>query len=417
MRHCSGGENFTRLGYMTRSHKPSGPLREGFSTGTAAAAAAHAAVRLLGGLPLPDAVDTALPPFLVSGEIMTQERIGATLRIPVAAGGLVEKDGRTAWATVVKDGGDDPDATHAAHITVRASLQPFAGQSVIVPGAPLAVALCAGTGVGRATLPGLPVPPGEPAINPEPRKQIAFAACEAAKACGLSDALHLEISVPDGEERARRTLNPRLGIVGGISILGTQGIVRPYSHEAWKMTVSQGLAVAEALGLDEALLCTGRRSERLGLGLLTHLPPQAAIQAADFAAHAVRQAGGHSFSRVNWVCFPGKLLKLAQGLEWTHAKSAGADLALLAGLCRRAGGTESLARQVASMPTAAGAFALMEAQPALRQAVLNALAAKAFAALRRWLDEGGGARKHLTLHVFSLEGPHLLSLPSDKERM
>ena len=152
------------------------------------------------------------------------------------------------------------------------------------------IVLYGGKGVGTVTLPGLPVVVGEPAINPEPRKQIAVAAHAAARAAGYNGPLHLLLSVPDGEERARRTLNGRLGIVGGISILGTRGTVRPYSHDAWKCAVAQGMDVAVALGLREILLATGRRSERLGLALHPELPPQAGIQAADYAAFSLREA-------------------------------------------------------------------------------------------------------------------------------
>ena len=389
--------------------KTAPPLKEGYSTGTSAAAAAMAAVRLLGGCPLPELERPALPPFILRNNTLVPE-FDERLSIPVAQGAYENE--KSAWALVIKDGGDDPDATHGAHIIARVSRSAFAClcQPVAVYEAGQPVFLYAGKGVGHATLPGLPVAQGEPAINPEPRKQIAFAACEAAAACKISGPLHIEISVPDGEERARRTLNARLGIVGGISILGTRGIVRPYSHDAWKMAISQGLDVAEALGLDEILLCTGRRSERLGLAWI-RVPEQAAIQAADFAAHAIGEAAKHSFSRLNWVCFPGKLLKLAQGLAWTHAKSAAADLRLLASLCRNAGGTEELTRAVAAMPTAAGAFGLMQATADLHKTVLDNLAHMAFDVLRTWLDAAGGQHKKLALHVFSLDGKHLVTLP------
>ncbi|MDL2207419.1 cobalt-precorrin-5B (C(1))-methyltransferase CbiD [Desulfovibrio sp. OttesenSCG-928-M16] len=386
-------------------------LREGFTTGTAASGAAKAAVLLLGGLPLPSTVTVALPPFVVRGDTLTSET-KRRLNLTVADGGS-EPDGTT-WAAIIKDGGDDPDATHGARVIVRAAKTPFPGPSpaIQMDNAKTPIFLYAGQGLGRVTLPGLPVEVGEAAINPEPRKQIAFAAHEAAKNNGLLAPLHLEISIADGAERARRTLNARLGIIGGLSILGTSGIVRPYSHEAWQCAVSQGLAVAAALGCEEILLCTGRRSERLGRVLLPHLPEQAFVQAADFAAHALKQAAGHSFSRLNWLCFPGKLLKLAQGLEWTHARSAPVDLALLARLCQEAGGSADLAARMADMPTVTGALNLVPGNSALRQTLLLRLARLAFGVLRAWLDEAGGKRCELALHVFSLEEQHLLTVRS-----
>jgi cobalt-precorrin-5B (C1)-methyltransferase len=406
-------------------------LREGFTTGTAAAAAAYAAVRLLGGAAVPDLARVALPPF-TPGE---DERRPAARRLDIA----IEQGGRlapdAAWASVIKDGGDDPDATHGARIMALASctpprpdlpallsrrdrpspwppelpsprLSPAAPLVIAGRGAP--VALYGGTGIGVASLPGLPVAVGEPAINPQPRLQIAEAAAEAAETLGYAGPLHLVILAPDGEERARHTLNARLGIIGGISILGTRGIVRPYSHEAWTGTIDEALSVAEALGITELLCSTGRRSERLGFALFPHLPPQAGVQVADYAAHALRGAARGRFRQVHWLCFPGKLLKLAQGLEWTHAKAGTADIPLLARLCRECGGTRALAAAVTALPTANGVFdALAEHDAALRDRVLEHLAGMALAVMRRWLHERGPGPA-LTLHVFDARETLLL---------
>ena len=418
-------------------------LREGFTTGTAAAAVAFAAVALLLGGECPDSAEVALPPFagdgtpLAAGDAFGQGSPSTppTLVIPVEQGG---REGEAAFAVVIKDGGDDPDATHGARIIVHAAVTPFSvcsgqgGQPAdpcrclppgrAAPARPVemnlffrSIVLYGGAGVGTVTLPGLPVAVGDPAINPEPRKQIAVAAHAAARAAGYDGPLHLLVSVPDGEERARRTLNGRLGIVGGISILGTRGTVRPYSHDAWKRAVAQGLDVAAALGLREVLLATGRRSERLGLSLHPDFPPQAGIQAADYAAFSLREAALRPFDRVIWACFPGKLLKLAQGLEWTHAGAAPADLSLLARLCREAGGPEGLIAALAGMPTASGAFALMEQSGVrLRDAVLERLAGLALEQMLVWLREARPGESQtcpeLLLHVFSPEGRLLLSL-------
>lgn len=426
---------------MNKRSKP--PLREGFTTGTAAAAAASGAVTLLLAGCLPAEATVALPPFT-----QTANRIEPSddlcLAIPLACGAPLDE--KTAWAEVVKDGGDDPDATHGIRIRVFASFLPFnaeqlpanfqppirplgegfcESESSVWPGrwtsAPLslpcsfgALFLYAGRGIGIATLPGLPIAPGEPAVNPEPRKQIAYTVGRAAKAAGYSGPLHILLSAEEGEKRALRTLNRRLGIVGGISILGTRGTVRPYSHEAWKETILQGLNVSQALGLDELLLCTGRRSERLGFGLYPCLPPQAGIQAADFAAFTLKGAVARNFKRLRWVCFPGKLLKLAQGLEWTHAKEGAADLGMLSRFCRDAGGKADLLRALENMPTAAGAFALMRSSGhSLHRTVLQKLGRTAYGVMQKWIAEENPAwndKGDLRLHVFSQEEELLLSL-------
>ncbi|MCL1939060.1 MAG: cobalt-precorrin-5B (C(1))-methyltransferase CbiD [Desulfovibrionaceae bacterium] len=399
------------------------PLREGFTTGTAAAAAAHAAViRLLGDKAL-DTVAVALPPFLETPALLPETDL--RLSIPIVANGM-EPGSNSAWAAVIKDGGDDPDATHGVSVIVHAATHPFPASagamhgpvslaSGLLPPGQGPVHLYSGAGIGLVTLPGLPVVPGEPAINPEPRKQITFAALEAATHYGYSGPLHLLISVPEGTERARKTLNARLGITGGISILGTRGTVRPYSHEAWKATISQGISVASSLGLDTLLFSTGRRSERLGFGLYPELAPQCGIQVADFAAFALREIAGCGFARIIWCCFPGKLLKLAQGLEWTHANSAEADIAMLAQYCAESGGSDALAAAVAALPTATGAFALMARTPAIHDAVLRRVGSRAFAVLQAWLARSGSCCASccpgLTLCVFSMQETLLLRLP------
>lgn len=405
-------------------------LREGFTTGTAVAAATKAAVMLLCGRSCPDAVDVALPPFPPE---TTTARLTVALRKNIQG----TPPEHSAW--VIKDGGDDPDATHGMVLGAVASPAPFTGAGQAVPVTPpeggQQVLLYAGIGVGTVTLPGLPIAVGEPAVNPQPRLQIALAAREAATECGYTGPLHVLILAPEGEERAKRTLNARLGIVGGISILGTQGIVRPYSHEAWQAAITQGLDVAAALKLPAILLSTGRRSERALFGLYPELPPPAGVQAADFAAFALRGAAvraAHHSGRpwdIIWGCFPGKLLKLAQGLEYTHAHTAGTDIALLLRLCsecRVMEGTREeqagLLAEAASLPTATGVLAhLGEYSPRLRDAVLEKLARKAFSVMDGWLRRALPDKKNsaapniptLRLHVFDVNGGLALTLPGE----
>ncbi len=271
-------------------------LRTGFSTGTSAAAAAKAALMLLTGGKAPEAVEVRLP-------------IGKTLSIPVHECGLI--DSVSARASVIKDAGDDPDVTNKAEICALVQI----GEGK--PG----LELMGGQGVGRVTLPGLEVPVGEPAINPVPREMIRQALLEVWNQSGLNKpfSLKVTISVPKGEELAPRTLNPRLGIVGGISILGTSGIVKPLSHEAYTATIKSALSVALAEGLKEVVLTTGGRSEKHAMALRPDLPDLAFIQIADYFGFALSEAAAQGVKRLGLVVFFGKAVKQAQGLECTHA--------------------------------------------------------------------------------------------------
>lgn len=371
------------------------PLREGFSTGSGAAAAAFAAVeRLLSFASSPARVALALPPFLLENGQLRPER-ETRLSIPLHSVQLFEEP-RRARAQVIKDGGDDPDATHGLLLEMwaaasAADLADLAGSRDRPAALQLenGVYLSTGPGVGRVTLPGLPVLPGQPAVNPEPRRQIAFAAREAALAAGYAGPIHLFLQVPEGEKAAARTLNARLGILGGISILGTRGTVRPYSHDAWQATIAQGLDIALALGLPGVAFSTGRNSEKALQGLFPELPPQAFIQAADYArfsiAQATSRAGQGQFEQIVWGCYAGKLLKLAQGLEYTHAASGAPDLPWLAALAREKGGTTELGASLAGLPTVRGAFDLLEkANPALALNILALVAKKALGTLTNW---------------------------------
>lgn len=356
-------------------------LREGFTTGTAAAAAAMACVLLLHGQSC-DLLDVPSPDG--------SQRIHA----PLHASGVVARcDGlQEAWAEVIKDGGDDPDATHGAIIRCRMVLHPSVASEADQA---CRIRIDGGQGVGRVTLPGLPVPPGQAAINPGPRKQIARAVQEALilcqSSCGEAD---IVIEVPAGYAIARKTMNARLGILGGISILGTGGVVRPYSHDAWRATVEAGCAVARAMGCDCIGLCTGRRSERLLRRELTSLPQQACVQMADLFSHALRQARAHGFSRICIACYGGKLVKMAQGLEHTHASSGALDFTELAHRLSACGAPEHAVVQARTAVTARHVFELA------RDAGVEADLGKSLA-----LDALAHARSHAgphaTLEIFA----------------
>ncbi len=329
------------------------PLRNGYTTGTSASAAAKAGVRYLLTGHIPTEVDTPLPD-------------GNRLVVPVHA--VVPENGAVR-VTVIKDGGDDPDVTHGCEIQAVVSLR----QGADIDG--LHVRVSGGKGVGRVTLPGLPVAVGRAAINPAPREQIAGAALEEAE--GLETGrIAVRVEVPEGERLARKTMNPRLGIVGGISILGTHGIVRPYSHDSWKASIAEALDVARAQGLESVVFTTGRRSERFYRELYPQVPELAMVQAADFFSFSMQAAFERGFASVSWAIFFGKLVKHAQGLEYTHAKTHPVDFTMLAEMCDRAGIARALVRQAATANTARQVLDSISADPA-RNALLALLVQKA----------------------------------------
>lgn len=369
---------------MSRTPDPARPLREGFTTGSAATAAVTAALRFLLTGAADAQVDIPAPPGA---------RCQRRLTIPVA--GLERLGPDTALAAVIKDGGDDPDATHRARIEACVRF---------TPGATTELELTGGRGVGRVTLPGLPVAVGEAAINPGPRAQLALAVSETCAVAACPGTVRATINVPEGERIAARTLNARLGIVGGISILGTQGTVRPYSHSAWRGTITQALDVAQALGCAGIGLCSGRRSERLLMRALPAWPEQAFVQAADYAGFAVHAAARCGFALVEWGGFFGKLLKLAQGHAFTHARAAALDMPGLAAMCAGHGLARDRCAAIGGANTAAQALDIMHGDPAAPQ-LLHALAGQAHATLARCVRHG---RLRIGIRLFHADGEELV---------
>ncbi len=281
-------------------------LRSGFTTGSAAAAAAKAAILAWHAKAVPDPINIPLPS-------------GGRLDIPVQQAHC--SDG-SAWARVVKDGGDDPDATHKAKIKVTVTARNnLDGERILLQG---------GRGVGTVTKPGLPIHPGEAAINPAPRRQIRQAVMEALSGAGLGESFLVVVEVEDGERIARRTMNKRLGIVGGISILGTRGTVEPYSSASYTGTIEAELDVARAAGCREICLATGGRSERFLREAFPWLPAEAFVLTADYFRFSLQEAAKRGFVHIHLGCFIGKLIKMAQGHPYTHAKSSRIDFQLLA---------------------------------------------------------------------------------------
>ncbi|MEL6872772.1 MAG: cobalt-precorrin-5B (C(1))-methyltransferase, partial [Pseudomonadota bacterium] len=277
-------------------------LRFGFTTGACAAAGAKAATSGLLTGRVPTAVEITLP----RGEHVTFEIIE----------GCVAIDGKVASATVQKDAGDDPDVTHGAMIVTSVRVS----DAVASAGTSPAVSFRAGDGVGHVTRPGLPLDVGAPAINPVPRSMIAQAVAEACEQAGhlTPSAFEVTISVPGGEALAAKTWNPRLGIAGGISILGTTGIVRPFSCAAWIASIHRGIDVARANGVGHAVGSTGATSERVAqarFGLADH----AMLDMGDFAGGLLKYLKRHPLPRLTIAGGFGKLTKLAQGALDLHS--------------------------------------------------------------------------------------------------
>ena len=313
-------------------------LREGFTTGTAAAAATKGALRLL-------LTGSPLTPVSVT---LPQAKV---LEIPLHR---YRQKGNTSECSVIKDGGDDPDVTHGAEIGARVRILGATKSDT-------EIVFKAGEGVGRVTKPGLPVKVGEPAINPVPRQMIQWAVEEGLDSLGADKAqrIEVEIFVTYGEALAKKTLNPRLGIVGGLSILGTTGIVRPLSHRAYKETIEAALSVARAAG-DELVLSTGGKSERFARGLLTHLPEESFVQIADFYGFSLKAAAKSGFTKVIHAVFIGKLIKMAMGLDYTHASSRNMDLGILGKLARETIESEDLSERLVRANTARHCLEIME---------------------------------------------------------
>jgi|SRR5271166_5340978 len=309
------------------------PLRRGWTTGACASAAARAAFEALLTGVFPDPVPVALPKGLRPEFALATHELGPDF-------------GR---AGVVKDAGDDPDVTHGALVVATVRFAPRGA----------GLKFRAGEGVGTITRPGLPLPPGEPAINPAPRAMIRANLDEvAARVCATVDA-EVEISVPNGEKLAERTANARLGIVGGLSILGTTGVVVPYSCSAWIHSIMNGVDVARAAGCAHIGAATGDVSER-AIRALHGLPDHALIEMGDFAGGFLKYLRSRPVPRVTIAGGPAKMTKLAEGMVDLHSKRGAVDLMALAARVAEAGGDPALAESVSGANSALHAFELAE---------------------------------------------------------
>ena len=314
-------------------------LRTGWTTGTCASAAAKAATTALRDQATQRPVEVALP----SGR-----------RVAFDVESCVYDLGQ-ATAVVVKDAGDDPDVTHGAHLTATVRWRAEPG-----------VALDGGEGVGVVTKPGLGIDVGEPAITATPRAMIIQAVAEVVDP--VSRGVLVVISVPGGEKMARKTTNARLGILGGISILGTTGIVRPFSTASWRASVEQAVSVMAAQGERTMVLCTGGRTEKGAMALLPGLPEVCFVEVGDFTGAALRRALVARIQGVIFVGMAGKLAKLAAGVLMTHYTRSKVDLGLLGDVTVAAGGSAAMAGEVSAANTGRHAYEIWERAGILRPA-------------------------------------------------
>ena len=304
---------------MTLEELQKQKLRKGFTTGTCATASSKAAILSIIKQQKIQSVDVTLPK-------------GNSIKIKIHSCEFTENSAR---CSVIKDAGDDPDVTHRAEIFVNLSLTDNITQ----------IEIDGGVGVGVVTKPGLGLEINKPAINPVPKQMINENLKEVAQDILSKSGIKVVISVPKGKELALKTDNPRLGIVGGISILGTSGIVFPYSTASFAASIRQNLDVALALGDDTAVLTTGGRSEEFSKTLVD-LPEHCFVKMGDFSSYTIQQCAKKGIKKAYVVGFIGKLSKMAKGVKQTHVKGSKVDMSFLADLAKNCGANEVLVNQI-----------------------------------------------------------------------
>jgi len=300
-------------------------LKTGFTTGSSATAASKAALLSIINQKKIENVDILLPKR-------------SYIQIPIHS---CEFESEKAKCSVIKNGGDDPDVTHGAEIIVELSFTEKINQ----------VDIDGGEGIGIVTKPGLGLEINKPAINPVPKKMIIENLREVGKEILLEKGIRVVISVPKGKELGPKTDNPRLGITNGISILGTSGIVIPFSTAAYAASIRQNLDVAIAMGNHTVVLTTGGRSEDFAKKMVD-LPEHCFVQIGDFSGYAIQQCGRKDIKRAYVVGFIGKLAKMAAGVKQTHVKGSKVDMSFLAGLAQKCNANESVIQDIKKANTA-----------------------------------------------------------------
>jgi cobalt-precorrin-5B (C1)-methyltransferase len=308
----------------TGEPKPGKGLRTGYTTGACAAAAAKAATRCLVRDTLLSEIETTLP---------NATRVTFTLK-------RCERVGAHVVCSVLKDAGDDPDCTHGAELVAEVELRE-------VPG----IEIRGGDGVAHVTKPGLGLEVGSVAITPIPRRNLSRMVEEELSGSPHRGALVI-LSVPGGREMAKKTINERLGLVGGISILGTTGIVKPYSTAAYRVSVVQAIDVAAEQGLTTVVLTTGGKSEQFAMALYPQLPEDAFIQVGDFIGDGLKHCARRGIARATIVGMMGKMSKMADGKMMTHAAGSQVNMELLATLAAALGAGDELCAAIRQANTA-----------------------------------------------------------------
>ncbi len=315
-------------------------LRSGYTTGACAAAAAKAAMLEL-------CRGEVASPLRSPGNIQEVEipfPDGSRVKFKIQKSAIITHNSEhTAIASVIKDAGDDPDVTNGAEIVAEARIVPQCHDVTENVGAihelPLRIDIKGGTGVGTVTKPGLSIPIGEAAINPVPRQMIRDAVMEAVGARSprpYISIIEITISVPNGETLAKKTLNYRLGIVGGISILGTTGIVRPVSSEAWTATIASSMDVAKAMGHKEIIVSAGRSSEKAHMKKFK-LPEEIYVLMGDYLEYSLKEAGRHGFKKIHLCAQWAKMVKIAMATPQTHVRFGAIDIKKAAEFLNRLG--------------------------------------------------------------------------------
>ena len=300
-------------------------LKTGFTTGTSATAAAKAALLSIINQTKFENIDVKLPK-------------GNFIKIPIH---LCEFEKNKARCSVIKDGGDDPDVTHGAEIIVDLSLTEKKNE----------IEINGGEGVGIVTKPGLGLEINKAAINPVPKKMINENLTKAAGNLLIEKGIKIIISVPKGKELGPKTDNPRIGILHGISILGTSGIVIPFSTASYAASIRQNLDVAIAMGNDTVVLTTGGRSEDFAKKIID-LPEHCFVQMGDFSGYTIQQCSKKNIKKAYVVGFIGKLAKMAAGVKQTHVKGSKVDMKFLSELAGNCGANEIIIEKILKANTA-----------------------------------------------------------------
>ncbi len=344
---------------MEPDSRPKGKMRTGYTTGTSATAGAKAGVLAILNQEKIGFVDVTLPKR-------------STIQIKISR---CEFDKSSASCSVIKDGGDDPDVTHGAEIRTSVSITNDIGKMEID----------GGEGVGRVTKPGLGLEIGSAAINPTPKKMIVENISEVAQDLLKKNGIKVVISVPKGRELAPKTDNPRLGIIGGISILGTSGIVIPYSTASFAASIRQSIDVTIAMGNDTVVLTTGGRSEDFARKIID-LPDHCFVQMGDFAGYTVQQCAKKGIKKAYVAGFIGKLTKIGMGVRQTHVKGSKVDMEFLAGIAQRCNAPDNIILEIKKANTARHVFEIVSGKN-LGRTYFDLVCSQVYSQLRKHSEE------------------------------